>query len=170
MAKPSFGEVSASVLDPMLSDNFMLNIPNPPAGVNSGPLRIQCRTAAKPGFTINSVEVQVFGHTLEYASNLTFSHDISVDFVENRSGQITTALEAWGKLIRDNETQSGGYKSEYAVSGIFDVYDQKGTLVKQYKIENMWPSQIPDLSFDGSSSSVISLSVTFKYDRALLIL
>lgn len=167
--KPSFGDVSNSILDPMLSDNFMLNIPNVPGGGNAGPLRMQCRTASKPGSTYNSVEVQVFGHTLEFASNLTYGHDLSVDYVENSSAQITKTLEAWGKLIRDPETQHGEFKKVYATDGKFTIFDQKGNVVREYTIENMWPSQIPDLSFDGSSSSSLSLSVTFKYDRALLV-
>jgi hypothetical protein len=167
--KPSFGDVANSILDPMLSDNFLLDIPNVPGGQNGQPLRMQCKSAAKPGVTVNAVEVQVFGHTLEFASNLTYGHDMSVEYVENRSGQITTILENWAKLIRDNETQSGEFKKVYAVNGIFTIFDQKGNSVKEYKIENMWPSQIPDLSFDGSSSSIISLSATFKYDRAIVV-
>lgn len=169
MPKPSFGEVAASVVDPMLSDNYMLNIPNIPIGNDVGQLRLQCRSAAKPGQTINAVEVQVFGHTLEYAGNLTYSHDMNVDFVENRSGQVVSLLEAWAGFIRNDESQHGAYKNEYARDGIFTIYDNKGNVVKEYKIEGMWPSQIPDLSFDGSSSQLITLSVSFKYDRYLVI-
>jgi hypothetical protein len=169
MGKPTFGEVSASIVDPMLSDNFMLIISNVPGSPSSEALRLQCRSAVKPGSTYNAVEVQVFGHTLEYAGNVTFSHDMSIDYVENRQAQVTKILEAWGQIIRDNETQTGAFKKDYARDGSFLIYDQKGTVVREYKIEAMWPTTIPDLSFDGSSSALITLSVSFKYDRALLV-
>lgn len=162
--KPTLGDIAASVLDPMLSDNYLLNIPDVPGGGNANALRMQCTSAVKPGSTINAVEVQVFGHTLEYAANKTFSHDMSVEYVENRTGQITAALEAWADLIRGTETQLGGYKSEYARSAYFTIFDNKGQTVREYEIVGLWPSAVPDLSFNGSSSSIITLSVSWKYD------
>ena len=168
MPKPTFGDVSASILDPMLSDNYMLNIADMPMpGGFPSALRLQCQSAAKPGVTVNSVEVQVFGHTLEFAGNLSYGHDMSVEYVENRSGQITNTLEAWAEFMRSREGQHGAFKKDYARDGIFSIYDNKGATVKSYRIENMWPSQVPDLSFNGSSSTLITLSVTFKYDRVI---
>lgn len=168
MAKPSFGDVAASILDPMLSDNFMLNIANlPMPGGFENALRMQCQSATKPGVTVNSIEVQVFGHTIEYAGNLTYGHDMSVEYVENRSAQITQTLDNWAEFIRSHDSQHGAFKREYARDGILTIYDQKGATVKAYRIENMWPTTIPDLSFNGSSSSLITLSASFKYDRVL---
>lgn len=163
--KPTLGDIAAAVLDPMLSDNYLLDIPNIPGGGNAQALRMQCTSATKPGSTLNAVEVQVFGHTLEFAGNKTFSHDMSVEYVENRQGQITTLLENWAEVIRATETQTGGYKSEYARSGIFTIFDNKGETVKEYEIHGMWPSAVPDLAFQGSSSSIITLSVSWKYDH-----
>lgn len=170
MPKPSFGDVAASILDPMLSDNFLLNIPNlPMPGGFENALRMQCQSATKPGFTINAVEVQLFGHTIEYAGNLSYGHDLSVEYIENSSAQITQTLENWGKLIRSDETQTGAFKREYARDGILSIFDQKGNVVKAYRIENMWPGTIPDLAFNGSNSSSLTLSASFKYDRVLLV-
>lgn len=163
--KPTLGDIAASVLDPMLSDNYLLNIPDIPGGGNAQALRMQCTSASKPGATLNAVEVQVFGHTLEFAANKTFSHDMSVEYVENRSAEITTLLENWAELIRSTETQTGGYKSEYARSGYFTIFDNKGRTVREYEIHGMWPSAVPDLAFNGTSSSIITLSVSFKFDH-----
>jgi len=170
MPKPSFGDVAASVLDPMLSDNFFLNINDiPGVGTFDNALRMQCQSAVKPGMTINAVEVQVFGHTLEYAGNLTYGHDMSVEYVENRSAQITQTLEAWAEYIRSRESQHGAFKKEYARDGTLTIYDQKGAKVIEYKIENMFVTTVPDLSFNGSSASIITLSASFKYDRAFAV-
>lgn len=164
MPKPSIGDVAASIMDPMLSDNFVLEIPNVPTGANTVPLRMQCQQATKPGMTINAVEVQLFGHTLEHAGNLTYNHDMTVQYLENRKAQIQGLLEAWAEYVRSHDSQHGAYKSEYARDGYLTIFDQKGTKVKEYRIVNMWPSVVPEVQFDGTASNIITLSVTFKFD------
>ncbi len=164
MPKPTLGQLAASVLDPMLSDNFLLDIPNIPGGGDYTALRIQCQSAVKPGMTINAVEVQVFGHTLEFAGNKTFNHDMTIEYVENRSAQITTQLENWANLIRSTQSQHGAFKKDYARSGYFTIFDNMGNIVREYEIFGMWPSVVPDISFNGQSSSIINLSTTFKFD------
>ena len=164
MPKPSLGDIAAAIPDPMLSDNYSLDIPNVPTGASSRPLLMQCRTASKPGLTINAVEVQLFGHTLEHAGNLTYSHDMQVEYVENRFMQIHTILEGWAEYVRSHDTQHGAYKSEYARDGYLKLFDQKGRTVKEYRIEGMWPSSIPETPFDGQASNLIAISVGFKYD------
>ncbi len=164
MAKPTLDQLQASVLDPMLSDNFLLDIPDVPGGGNAQALRIQCQSATKPGVTINAVEVQVFGHTLEFAGNKTFNHDMTIEYVENRQAEITTALESWAQLIRQTATQTGAYKKDYARSARFYIYDNMGVTVRDYTVYGLWPSVVPDISFNGTSSSIINLSTTFKFD------
>lgn len=169
MAKPTFADVQNAVPDPLLSDNFLLNIPNIPTNDSPLPLMFQCRTVAKPGKTINAVEVQLFGHTQEHAGNTTFSHDMSVEYVENRRAQIHTIIEAWMELCRSDETQTGEYKNEYARDAFLQLFDQKGIVVKEYKIEGLWPNTMPETSLNGAASDLIALQVGFKYDRYLTI-
>jgi hypothetical protein len=166
-------------MDPMLSDNFLLTIPSIPlaAGTKGGDssgksLALQCRTVSKPGVTLENVEVALFGHTLQYVGRKTFSHDMTVEFVENRNGVIQQTLEGWAEFCRATQTQLGNYKGGsttqaaggYARTGILDVYDVTGLLKMQYQIVNLWPSSVPEVAFDGSSATLITLSVTFKYD------
>ena len=164
MPKPQLGQIAAAVVDPLLSDNFSLNIPSVPSGDSTVPLLMLCRTATKPGMTLNQVEVQLFGHTLEYAGNLTYNHDLSVEYVENRSMQIHKILEAWMLYIRAEETQHGAYASEYYRNADFTVYDNKGNVVREYTIHGLWPSAVQDLSFDGTSANSLACSVTFKFN------
>lgn len=171
MAKPKLGEVSASIQDPMFSDNFLLEIGTIPTAANyktSGdqkPLVLQCRTATKPGVTIESVEVALFGHTLQYVGRKTFSHDMTVEYVENREGQIQTLLESWCEFCRSTQTQLGNYKNDYARTATLTIYDVKGEVKLKYRIYGFWPSAVPEISFDGQSANLITLSTTFKYDH-----
>lgn len=165
MGKPEIGRVKSVVKDPMLSDMFQLKFPEVPIGSDAEePLLIHCQQATKPGITINNVELQLFGHTIEHAGNATFSHDMSIQFVENSRGQVQRILERWAEYVKSHKTQHGHYKDEYSRNGILEIFDQAGNLVLQYKINGMWPSQVPEVQFDGSNSSLITLGATFKYD------
>lgn len=164
MAKPTLSEV-LRVKDPMLSDNFELLIPKVPGGGSAKALRIQCKTAVKPGSTVNEVLQELFGHAVVHAGSVAFSHDLPVTYLEDSKGTITSTLEAWKKEIRDHETQSGNYKADYATDAEFHIYDQAGKKVMTYKIINIWPNTIPDLQFDGATSTQgIELSANFKFD------
>lgn len=162
MPKPNLGEVQ-TIPDPMLSDNFELQIPNPPVG-DGRSLRLQCKTAAKPGSTLEQVLVQLFGHEMEFSGRLTFSHTMSVTYVESNTGLITKQLEAWQQISRTTQTQHGHFKKAYARDATFLIYDQEGSTKLTYNIVNIWPSEVPEISFDGSAANAIEVNVIFTYD------
>lgn len=175
MAKPELGQIQSVVRDPMLSDNFTFEIPNVPTGSDDDQqLLMHCQQVQKPGVTINAVEVQLFGHTLEFASNKTFSHDLSVTYYENSKGTIMRILEKWAALIRDTKTGLGKLKygdssstsstDGYARTGIIKLFDPTGNMVLEYTVYGLWPSQVPDSQMDGSNSSALTHGTTFKYD------
>lgn len=168
MPKPNLQQV-LSVADPMLSDNFQLEISNIPGGGSDRALLLQCKSAVKPGMTLSEVEVAVFGHVLKHAGRLEYSHEMSVEYYETWSGEITRILERWLEWGRSHTTQHGHFKnpsdgSGYARDCYLTIFNQVGDVSLRYKLINMWPSSVPDISFDGSSVSNISLSATFKYD------
>lgn len=166
MAKPNLQEESV-VTDPLLSDNFLMRFARVPGSSNGRALELQCRTAMKPGYTIEEVEVAIYGHVFKHVGRYTTTHETTIEFVENRQLQILTMLEEWGRRCRDVQTQHGSYKlgnDGYAVPGSLTIFDQKGTPVATYTMMNMWPSALPDMQFDGQSSTLMTLSTTFKFD------
>lgn len=162
---------ATTIADPLLSDNFELTFPALPAGLGAdfaSSLRIQCRTALKPGFTIEEVLVEVFGHAIRFAGRKTVSGSMSAEFVENAQMNIYGPLEAWNNLCRNFETQGGVPKSEYAVPATFRIFAQDGTTItKSYKIVGCWPKTVPDLNFDGQSSQVLGVPVEFSFDNVV---
>ncbi len=164
MPKPTLGNIATAVLDPLLSDNYQLNFPNIPTGGKTTSLLMQCKTCSKPGVTLNTAEVQLFGHTLEHATNKTFSHDLAVNYVENRTMEIHEILEAWMEFIRATQTQHGNFKKEYARDAYLTVFDQKGNTVAEYVIVNCFPTSVPETAFDGGGSNILEVSANFKYD------
>lgn len=165
MAVPQIGKIASVIKDPMVSDHFQLEFPEVPTGQqDEEPLLISCQQAMKPGMTLNQVEVQLFGHTLEFAGNLTYGHDLSVTFVENVRGSILRTLEKWVEIARGHTTQHGEFKAGYSRDAVLSIFDNKGDTVLKYKIFGVWPSQLPDTQFDGTNSTLITHAVTFKYD------
>jgi hypothetical protein len=173
--KYTMEEVSG-ILDPMLSDNFLLSIPNIPGATNADRLlRIQCQTAVKPGMTVEEVTVALFGHELRFAGRNTTTHDLPVQYIENYQGQVTLALEAWSEVARSLKTQTGSLKrgggagaaagaDGYARDGELHILSPAGESILVYKIYGMWPSVVPELSFTGESATAITLSASFKFD------
>lgn len=168
MSKFSLGDISSTLLDPLLSDNFKLVFANLPTifstPANTTALNIQCKNVTKPGVTLNSAPAQLFGHEIEFATNKTFSHDMSVTYIENRDMQIHTILDEWCEYIRGTQTQHGNFKADYARDATLFVYDQRGAKIKEFIIVNCFPTSVPETSFDGSSSNILEVAVTFKYD------
>lgn len=163
MPKPSLDNI-LTIADPMLSDNFEFNIATVPGSGSTEPLRLQCKTAVKPGATLEQVTYDLFGHTVEFSGRLTYGHTMSVEYVENWQGTITRTFEKWQEYARTHKTQHGHFKSGYASNAELIIYNQVGDISLKYKIFNVWPTEVPDLSFDGSSATALSLSVTLSYD------
>tara|TARA_B100000214_G_scaffold357534_2_gene317267 strand:+ start:73442 stop:73954 length:513 start_codon:yes stop_codon:yes gene_type:complete len=164
MTKPTLDD-AISIGDPLLSDNYELSFPQLPDGINAGEaLRIQCRTATKPGMTIEEVLIEVFGHTVRHAGKNTVTGSMSAEFAENSEMAIYKPLEQWVNYCRDHESQLGNFKADYAVTGTFRIFKQDGSEAAVYEIFGVWPKTVPDLSFDGSSSQALPVAVEFSFD------
>lgn len=166
MGKPTLDE-AISIGDPLLSDNYELifgSLPDVLGSEVSRALRIQCRTATKPGMTIEEVLVEVFGHTVRHAGKNTMTGSMAIEYAENSEMAIYRPLEAWVNYCRSHETQLGAFKEDYAVDAEFKILKQDGSVAATYKVKGVWPKTVPDLSFDGSSSQALPVAVEFSFD------
>jgi hypothetical protein len=165
MPKPTLGNIITAIPDPLLSDNFSFSFPSIPVGKrNPNGLLFQCKNTIKPGVTLGNIDIALFGHTVTYATNKTFSHEISTTYAENREMVIHQTVEEWIELIRGTQTQHGAPKEEHVRDGYLTVYNQAGAVVVVYRIINCWPSAIQDLNFDGTQSSALDTAITWRYD------
>lgn len=172
MPVPQLGKIMSSIKDPMVSDHFTLEFPLVPNDSGaSEPLLLQCQSATKPGVTVNEVAVALFGHSFVYAGNKTFNHDLNVTYVEDARGRIVRIMEKWTEMIRGTETQHGAFKGDstkangYATTAKLTIFDNKGDAALIYTIYGVWPSSVPETSFDGSSANLITHSIGFKMDH-----
>lgn len=170
--KLTFDEVT-SIGDPLLDDNFEIIFSGVPSQVgDAGTFRLFCKTGVLPGYTLDEVLQEAFGHALRFAGKKTFSGSISIEFNENSQMKLYTMIKTWGDLIRGSNTQlstlfkgsqTGTTANGYAAKAQINVFRQDGSVAKSYYIYNVWPGQLPDLSFSGGAQA-LTVSVDFKYD------
>lgn len=163
MPKPTLDEV-LNISDPMLNDNFDLVFASIPGGGDKRSLRIHCKSGVKPGMSVQQAEVELFGHKTLYAGRKTFSNSLSISFHESYDAEMTTALEDWSERCRNTDRQTGSFKRDYAVTGTLTVYDPTGSRAKQWDIYNCWPTEVPDMQFDGAGGTALTVDATFAYD------
>ena len=71
--KLTYEEVT-SIGDPLLDDNFEIIFSGVPSQVgDASTFRLFCKTGVLPGYTLDEVLQEAFGHTLRFAGKKTFS-------------------------------------------------------------------------------------------------
>lgn len=163
MAKVTLTEFQA-LPDPLTSDLYEFVIDRIPGGGDQRALRIQCQQVSVPSKTVEAVQVDLAANTLMFAGRMTFDHSMNVTFVENRRMDIYNALDVWAEYCRNKETQLGHYKAEYSSSAQLYVYDQKGVMIKNFRIFGLWINVIPEYQFDSSTATLITCAATFQFD------
>jgi hypothetical protein len=166
MGKTSLTEFS-TIGDPLTSDSFEILLSSLPAGLDSEGgrnFRIQCKTFAKPGATIEEVLQEAHGHTLRYAGRKTFTGTIPVEFVDNAEMRMTRLCEDWMNIGRTTEDQRGLPKAQYAVTATLNILNVMGAVATTYEIKGFWCKSVQDMTFDGMGQAVPA-NAEFAFDH-----
>lgn len=166
MSKVTYDDMT-TIGDPLMDDNFEIIFSRlPSAAGDAATFRLFCKTGVLPGYTLDEVLQEAFGHALRFAGKKTFSGSISIEFNENSEMKIYKQLKAWGDSVKATKTQTGSFKKEYAAKAAINVFKQDGSISQTFDVLNIWPGQLPDLSFSGGAQAM-TISVDFKYDIVL---
>lgn len=152
-----------SLPDPMLNDNYDIVFTDIPGGGNGRQLRIQTLSAALPGATLQTVEVELLGHKLIYAARKTFSHQMTVALHEVWDGRTYVAIKGWMALGRATQTQTGGFSADYMRTAVLTIYNQKGDPAMAWNIHRMFPTELPEYAFEGSGGQALRCDAQFAY-------
>jgi hypothetical protein len=152
---------------------FEINIPFPSLIASSdlptdatGTVKVLCKAAAVPGFTVGTIEVPFrAGRRIKIPGDRTFA-DWTVTIINDENQSIRRAFSAWVNLI-----SKGNYDSQ-TKSTVQDYYKDitcvhlKGdnTISRQYKLNDAFPTDVSaiDLSFD-STDTLSEFTVNFQY-------
>ena len=136
--------------------------------------RFLCKATSMPTQTIGSVDVPFRGRILKVAGDRTFE-PWSVTVINDEDFNVRSAFEAWSGRINDLTTGEGQVApNNYMGSGTVKQLSRQASTaptasgeavsyLQQYKVQDIWPSEIGsiDLSYD-SSDAIEEFTVTFQ--------
>jgi hypothetical protein len=164
MSGMSFSDFNA-LPDVLAVDRFEILIsPNGQDNTNQT-LALRCVQCTLPEVQIEPMIVAIQGMEFVFRGRNTYDKQISAAFVETIDGSVQAAIRSWKENIVGSESQNGQTKKQYSTQGTINVIDQSGNIALTYLIDNMWPSQFPQVQLDGSQAQPFIQQVLFTYDR-----
>ena len=134
--------------------------------------RFMCKASSMPAQTIGSVEVPFRGRILKVAGDRTFE-PWSVTVINDEDFKVRKGFEAWTEKINalatgvgevdPNNYMGNGTIKQLSRSATVAGNDTAQKVLHEYKVEEIWPSEIGaiDLSYD-TSDAIEEFTVTFQ--------
>ena len=134
--------------------------------------RFMCKASSMPTQTIGSVDVPFRGRILKVAGDRTFE-PWSVTVINDEDFKVRKGFEAWTEKINalatgvgevdPNNYMGNGTVKQLSRSATVAGDDTAQRVLHEYKVEEIWPSEIGaiDLSYD-SSDAIEEFTVTFQ--------
>jgi hypothetical protein len=123
----------------------------------------------RPGLTFKEMDAQHLNETIYFPSKPDWKPiNLSLyDIKKNKNPVIE-----WIKKVYDVSSEGSTWKpsaSGFKINKCFlELYDGAGTAIEKWALENVWPNSIEFGDLDMSSSDVITIDLTLRYDRAYL--
>lgn len=150
---------------------FQVELQFPPifgvSGDSARKLTFMCKTAALPGSSVGTVELQYFGRQVKLAGNRTFA-DWTITVLNDEDFLVRKAFEKWMGGINTHSTNlrlSGATGSvAYTADPIVTQYGKAGNIIKSYKLIGAFPTDLAQIDLDwGSNDTVEEYTVTLSY-------
>ena len=134
--------------------------------------RFMCKASSMPTQTIGSVDVPFRGRILKVAGDRTFE-PWSVTVINDEDFKVRKGFEAWTEKINalatgvgqvdPNSYMGNGTVKQLSRSATVAGNDTAQRVLHEYKVEDIWPSEIGafDLSYD-TSDAIEEFTVTFQ--------
>jgi hypothetical protein len=139
---------------------------NPAAGA-AEKVRLMCKAAQVPGFTVGTIEVPFkAGRRIKIPGDRTFA-DWSITVINDEDHALRRAFTSWVNLI-SNSNYNAATKSPTTVAYYKDILvkqlNQKNEVTRTYKLNDAYPTDVGalDLSFD-STDTLSEFTVNFQY-------
>ena len=134
--------------------------------------RFMCKASSMPTQTIGSVDVPFRGRILKVAGDRTFE-PWSVTVINDEDFKVRKGFEAWTEKINalatgvgevdPNNYMGNGTVKQLSRSATVAGDDSAQRVLHEYKVQEIWPSEIGsiDLSYE-SSDAIEEFTVTFQ--------
>lgn len=133
-------------------------------GVNSLPPS----RSARPNLSFKEMEAQHLTETIYYPAKPEWKPiTLSLYEIKKKSHPVFD----WVKKIYDPENDSRWKPScpDFKKKANLELYDGCGNIIEKWVFENIWPQAVEFGDLDMSSSDLVTLEMTLRYDRAYII-
>ena len=162
IAKTSHFDVAISLNSSFASDAGMPEI-----------LKLRCESAELPGRQIATTDNKIYGPIYKVPYQTIFS-EMTMIFVDTAKMDIRVFFEDWSNAIFDPNLNQMNYVDDFIGTALVTQYDVIGDVNKlnptlQFKLINIFPTNINQLSTTWGDDAPHKLSVTFFYERYQMI-
>lgn len=150
--RPTMFEVELALPDSIASDTSEI--------VRDGTFLI--KAANLPASNVGQIAVPFRGRQLKVSGDRSFE-DWNVTIVNDTSFGLRKAMEKWSEKIQNHNYALGSTALvDYYASAIVRQLDRDGSVLRSYRFEGIWPSQIGEIGLDFEAQNAIEeYSVTF---------
>ena len=160
--RPGFTEIQ-SILDPLFTYNWNVLFPTIPGSDDTRELSYKAISSEIPSSQIEQVPLETKGIKLNFAGRRMYTGTWQVTFVETRTASTRDKFLKWQDIARSIVTNSGSYKSLYAVTAELQLFDDVPNLVRSIRLLGCFPTEVGTATLD-QSSSIVQYACTFSFD------
>lgn len=136
-----------------------------PLGGETRNLTLKTQSTPIPGMSHEAFEVALHSQVFNFRGRKMYPRTFTTNYVEDVTFDTQKKLRRWMEhLVGTNSSNSQTYKKGYTVHADMVMYDVIGVEINR---DTLWYTQVtdvPDANADGSSSTVLMVPATFKYD------
>ena len=145
--------------EPKLKNRFVMSIDGIPAYL--------IKTANRPSISFEEVELNHM-NVKRYVKGKATWETIEITMYDPVVPSAAQAAMEWIRLSHESVTGRDGYSDFYKKDVDFQVLGPVGDVVEQWKLKGTWIQSANFNDLDFSSSDPVDISLTLRYDYAIL--
>ena len=152
-------EIMFTAFEPKLKNRYTMNLNGIPAYL--------CKTMARPSITFEEVELHHI-NVKRYVHGKATWETIEVTLYDPVVPSAAQGVMEWIRLSHESVTGRDGYSDFYKKDVDFQVLGPVGDIVEEWKLKGAWIQAANFNDLDFSSSDPVDISLTLRYDYAIL--
>ena len=152
-------DIMFTPFEPKLKNRFVMSIDGIPAYL--------IKTAARPSITFEEVELNHM-NVKRFVKGKATWETIEITMYDPVVPSAAQAVMEWVRLGHESVTGRDGYSDFYKKDVDVQILGPVGDIVEQWKLKGAWIQAANFNDLDFASSDPVDISVTLRYDYAIL--
>ncbi len=152
-------DIMFTPFEPKLKNRFIFNVDGIPAYV--------VKTANRPQITFEEVELHHM-NVRRYVKGKGAWQTLQVTLYDPIVPSSAQAVMEWVRLSHESVTGRDGYSDFYKKDIDFQLVGPVGDIVEEWKLKGAWIQDATFGDLDFSSSDPVDITLTLRYDYAIL--